>query len=144
MQPRDRFRFLRSLGMGLGSLLLLSGAVLAAGSGSRADGRPLATASASEHARTSTEPSRSPEIDAFVAGEVDEASESPEASPQGEAMDATGDDEAEDGSFASTSTQEGGHDGSAPDAQDCHAGSGGREHDSCHDDHGAGHGGEDD
>jgi hypothetical protein len=87
MQSGDRVRILRSLGMGLGSLLLLSGAVFASQSGSRADDRLNAAPSSSQEASESAEASQSPEINPFQGGEVQDASESPDASPEDEPGD---------------------------------------------------------
>ena len=87
MPSGDRVRILRSLGIGLGSLLLLSGAVFASQSGSRADDRLNAAASSSQEASESAEASQSPEINPFQGGEVQDASESPDASPEDELGD---------------------------------------------------------
>lgn len=121
MQSGDRFRVLRGLGLGVGSLLLLSGAVLAAQSGRPADdgARPAASASAND---ASAAPSRSPEVDPFQGGEVEDASESPEAF-------------AEDGARPSAEEHEGAQDDHDADSGDDEGGG---------EDHGAGHGGEDD
>jgi hypothetical protein len=93
MHSSDRNRVLRGLGMGIGSLLLLSGAVFASQSGSRGDDQIQADSSASQEASEAAVPSGSPEVDAFQGGEVEDASESPEASPEDTAGDQQGQDE---------------------------------------------------
>jgi len=153
MQPGDRVRIFRSLAMGLGSLLLLSGAVFASQSGHRADDRLQAAPSGSQEASESAEPSRSPDVDGFPGGQVEDASHSPEASPEDEAGD---DDNASPSASQLADEDRGGEDGtSGPGGEDDnsgpgggeddHSGPGGGDDDAGHDDHsGPGHGGEDD
>jgi hypothetical protein len=137
--------------MGLGSLLLLSGAVFA-GSAHRADDSLRAAPSGSQREKASSEPTRSPGIEGFGGGEVEIRGESPEASGEEGALPSAAGDEAEDLPSADPSADEdeAGDDSRGPGSQDGHDGRGGddeaghRDHGGGHDDDGAGHGGEDD
>ena len=123
MQPGDRLRILRSLGMGLGAFLLLTGAVFASQSGNRADDSLQAAPSGSQEASESAEPSSSPDVDAFTGGEVEDASSSPEASPEDEPGD---DDNANPSASPSVDDDRGEVDGnSGPGGDDDHSGPGG-------------------
>jgi hypothetical protein len=120
MQPRDRSRLLRSLGLGLGSLLLLCGAVLASQGGKRADDHLTTVLTASHEGSATGAPSRSPAVEALRGGEVGEPSDAPEASSGEEAAD----DHAGAPAGSGTDVDQHDEDGSGPDDHSASGGGG--------------------